>query len=149
MEADHPLAYFFCEDFYTYSDIWVAFIWNFHCACQIILRQAFIEVARHQLGNPDAVMDHDDIQSHMEHQQTAITGLATSIIKSFPSIMSFATDGSLNVTNANASRQGISAGRCLALFALQVVQNARSTSLEHKTAASKAIQWVQSQYTLP
>ena len=146
MASDHPLAYFFCKDFFTYSDIWMAFIWNFHAACQIILREAFIELARYHLQAPDPVMDCHDLQSSAKQQQTATTGLATNIIKSFPSLMSFATDGSW--AGAIAPVQGITVGRCLALFALQVVQKARFTSLEHKRTASKAIEWVQAQYTL-
>jgi hypothetical protein len=144
MATDHPLAYFSCSDFFTYSDIWVAFIWDFHAACQIILREAFIELARYGLQVSDPVTDDDDVQSSMKQQQTTITSLATNIIKSTPSLMSFATDGLLT-----APLQGITVGRCLALFALQVVQKARFTSLEHKRMASKAIEWVQSQYTLP
>ena len=147
MVVDHPLAYFFCSNFFTYSDIWVAFIWNFHAACQIILREAFIELARYYLRAPGPGIHCDNAQSIVNKQQTTIAGLATDIIKSIPSLMSFATDGSL--ATATAPLQGITVGRCLALFALQVVQKARFTSLEHKRTASKAIEWVQSQYTLP
>ena len=147
LDVDHPLAYFFCSHFLTYSDIWVAFMWNFHAACQIIMREAFIEltVCYQRVANP--LLCCEDVQSSVEQQQAAIAGLAANIITSFPSLMSFATDQSSNF--ASAPRQGITVGRCLALFALQVVQKSRFASLEHKRAASKAIEWVQSQYTLP
>src|ERR1700761_8111157 len=45
---DHPFRHFQCPRVLRYIDISLACIWNFYCACQIVLREAYIQVAMHK-----------------------------------------------------------------------------------------------------
>ena len=142
--SDHPLANFECPSLFSYSDIWFAYIWNFHAASQIVLREALIQIVHYR-----ARLQHEYDSQHpngiIDEQRGAIENLSASIIKSFPPLMGF-TDVSGKLPPSIP--QGLMAGRSLALFAMDVVRKAEFTPPEHKNTAFKVANWIHASHAL-
>ena len=148
--SDHPLAHFYCSTLLSYPDVWLAFIWNFHAACQVVLRESLIELIRFAArlsGQELSVFDLDRIQT----QQTTVKALSSSIIASFPPLMGFTDASGEHPTGSSSGLsqlQGTMAGRCLVLFAMNVVREAEFSPLGHKHTASKVTEWIYSNHAL-
>lgn len=141
---DHPLAHLYCAKLIAYPDVWLTFVWGFHAACQIIARETFIAVlefqARIQGREPDQTQT--DI---MASERTIVERLAATIIGAFPALMGFVNGAG---EEADVHPQGLMAGRCLALFAMEVVHKAKYPRFEHKDTAVAVIRWMSASYGL-
>lgn len=138
---DHPLAHFECPALFTYTHVWFAYIWNFHAASQIVLRECFVRLIIYlaQLRNDDINPD------RISREQGAIEKLSSTIIRSFPPLMGFTDqDGKRNA----AAPQGLMAGRFLALFAMDVVAKSEYTPSEHQRIAVKVEEWINASHGL-
>ena len=141
--SGHPLSKLTCLSTLAYSNVWFAYIWNFHSSAQIILRESYIELINYR-ANLQASKDTRD-DKLMQRQREAITSLSSSITRSFPPLMGF-TDGA--GAPLSSLPQGLMAGRFLAIFALDVVARAEHTSTEHKCIASGVSKWIQMSHGL-
>ena len=141
---DHPLSHMYCPNLLSYPDVWLAFIWGFHAACQIIFREMYIELIEFHttISFQDAT---EDQLNSMQRARSLIEGLAASIICSFSTLMGF-TNAVGEVTDL--PEQGLMAGRCLALFAMQVIQKAKYSLPEHKDTAEAVLRWMSASYVL-
>lgn len=141
---DHPLAHLYCAKLIAYPDVWLAFIWGFHAACQIITRETFIALLEFQVrlqgGEPCQTQAND-----IARQRLVVEQLAASIIGAFPALMGF-TNGAGEEDDVHP--QGLMAGRCLALFAMEVIHKAKYPRFEHKDAAVAVIRWMSASYVL-
>lgn len=141
---DHPLAHLYCAKLIAYPDVWLAFIWGFHSACQIIVRETLIALLEFQMrlrGGEADLISADGIARERE----AVEKLAASIIGAFPALMGF-VDGAGEEDEVHP--QGLMAGRCLALFALEVIHKAKYPRFEHKDSAAAVIHWMSASYVL-
>lgn len=143
-QTDHPLASFTCPSLLNYSDNWIAYLWTFHTASQVVLRESVIELIDYRAQMRIRDVDASD-KASIRQQEDEIEALAGSIIRSFPRLMGL-TDDAGEVQAAQS--QGIMAGRFLALFAMNIVREAAHASPEHKLTASNVIQWVSKRHTL-
>ena len=141
--ANHPLASFSCSDFLSYTDNYFAYIWNFHAACQIVLRESIIDLIEYRAAMQFEAVDESG-QDAVRREQDTIEKLSSSIIRSFPPLMGFIDD----TDQQSAPSQGKMAGRFLALFALDVILRAKSTTLEHKHIALTVTQWVYASHAI-
>lgn len=141
---DNPLAHLYCAKLIAYPDVWLAFVWGFHAACQIIMRETFIALVEPQartLGRETTLVQ----TSTIAREREMVERLAASIISAFPALMGF-TNGARE--EYESYPQGLMAGRCLALFALEVIQKAKYPRFEHKDSAMAVIQWMSASYVL-
>lgn len=141
---DHPLAHLYCAKLIAYPDVWLAFLSGFHAACQIVLRETFIAVLELQVK----VRGNESPRTHVdaiERERGCVESLAAKIIGAFPALMGF-TNGAGD--EGDCLPQGLMAGRCLALFALEVIHRAKYPRFEHKDSAAAVIRWMSASYVL-
>jgi hypothetical protein len=144
---DNPAPLFTCPHTYNYPDVWLAYIWNFHCAAQIVLRESLLELAAY-LNYPRAhcqrcerLASTDELVAHVG----VVDKVSGTIIRSFPSLLGMIFDPSKETP---ALRKGKMAGKFFALFAMAVVQQAKYTSLQHKATASEVVAYIASVHSL-
>lgn len=82
--------YYQCPLTFSYSDASMACIWNFHSACQIVLREWFIRLAPVSSRSTDRQGTSSGAIDDINHQKEAIERLSGSIIRSVPLLMGFA-----------------------------------------------------------
>ena len=136
--ADHALAYFRGTELLSYSDDWFASLWNFHAACQILLRQSIIHVTNYY-AKVELRELHKNEEASIEQQKKAIQKLSASIVMSLPLIIGLTTEH--GEPSAPLS-QGKMAGRFQAIFAMDVIQNNEYTTFEHKRVVCNMRRWV-------
>ncbi|KAL6244345.1 hypothetical protein RBB50_008587 [Rhinocladiella similis] len=141
----HPsLPDFLCPLMLSYSDIWLAYIWNFHAASQIVLRESLVDTV--QLKNDLEMRDSSTADEELiRAQHQGVQRLSSSIIRSFPQLLGFVHR---DVQPPHALPQGKMAGRHFSLFSLGIVQRARFTSAEHKQTATEVLNWIKSSHQL-
>ena len=122
----------------------LAFIWGFHGACQIIMRETFIALLEFQAKFQGRSADQGQ-GSTIERERGYVERLAAAIIGAFPALMGF-TNGAGEEDDVHP--QGFMAGRCLALFAMEVVHKAKYPRFEHKDTAAAVIHWMYASYVL-
>lgn len=142
--ADHPLAHLYCAKLIAYPDVWLAFIWGFHAACQIITRETFIAVLEFQARTQGREPDHTQAEV-IAREREMVERLAASIVGAFPALMGF-TNGAGEEDDVHP--QGLMAGRCLALFAMEVIHKAKYARFEHKDTAVAVVRWMSASYVL-
>ncbi|KAI1627483.1 hypothetical protein EDD37DRAFT_263033 [Exophiala viscosa] len=139
-----PMPQFTCPRVLSYHDIWSAYMWSFHAASQIILRESLIDtfeligLSQLEAGDPE---DTDQIQ----HQTEVIHRLSAVLIRSFPQLLGFVHK---DTSEGHFRLQGGTAGRALVLFPMRVLQMSSFSPPEHKQTALAVIEWVNSTYRL-
>ena len=138
----HPLASFHCSHLLSYSDTWFAYIWIFHAACRILLHESLINLIMFYATAETRELA-DDEQVSIQREEDSIQDLSASILRSFPPLM-----GLINGIDQEllALPQGKMAGRFLAMFAIDVVSKAKSTSIEHKQIVTDLAKWMRTNY---
>lgn len=138
---DSPMAYFGCPSLFTYSHIWFAYIWNFHAASQIVLREHLVRLLLYL----DQLQSREVDQARIAQEQIAIEKLSSTIIRSFPPLMGLTDEDGKRTMSAP---QGLMAGRFLAQFAMDVVARSEYTPAEHKKTALKVEEWLRESHAL-
>jgi hypothetical protein len=141
-----PTPYFPYSRLITYDDIWLAYIWNFYAASQVVLRESLIEMIEYTValqGDGATLTAEDELA--IQQQRDWVEVLSSTILKSFPQLLGFiyqsAAPGRPGVVH-----QGRMAGRLFALFSMWVVQKARFTSVQAKQTASTVVSWIYSRH---
>ena len=138
---DHPLKHFMCPRIFRYIDIHLVGLWTFYSACQIVLRETFVQVMRFNANFQ--IQDQQVNQERVEREQSAINELSGSIIRSFPPLMGFGA-GSF----PPPSSQGMMVGQFSGLFAMDVIRAVEFTSSKHKNTARKVTEWIAASHKL-
>ncbi|KAK6383421.1 hypothetical protein LTS17_002713 [Exophiala oligosperma] len=141
----HPsLPDFLCPRMLNYSDIWLAYTWNFHAASQIVLRESLVDTVqfKNDLEMRESSTEDEEL---IRAQHQGVQRLSSSIIRSFPQLLGFVHG---DVQPPHALPQGKMAGRYFSLFSLSIVQRARFTSAEHKQTATEVLNWIKSSHQL-
>ena len=141
-----PIPLFKCPITLRYHDLWLAYMWNFHAASQIVLRESLVEItdniARFQPGSHEA---EEEMQRLHTEQRISIHALSSTIIRTFPQLLGFMHK---DTQVPYSLPQGQVAGRFFSLFAMSVVRAARFTSDEHKQSATDIINWINASHGL-
>lgn len=140
-----PIPRFKCPRTLSYHDKWLAYMWNFHAAAQIVLRESLAEVIDHAATLQPGYHDEEEMERFMHQQRRAVVDLSSVIIRSFPQLLGFMhkeTQGPYSLP------QGKMAGRFFSLFAMCVVREARFVPDVHRQTASEVIEWIGSSHGL-
>ncbi|KAK9236696.1 hypothetical protein V1525DRAFT_197763 [Lipomyces kononenkoae] len=138
------IPHFTCPRVLSYHDIWLAYMWNFHAASQIILRESLVDVINYITSRQMQEPGLEDME-RIQGEQDAVNRLSSILIRSFPQLLGFTHK---NTSGPYLPAQGKMAGRYFSLFSMCVVQRARSTPPEHKQSASEVIEWINSTHGL-
>jgi hypothetical protein len=128
----------------TYDDIWLAYIWNFYAASQLVLRESLVEVIEYTValrGDNATLTAQDELA--IQQQRDWVDVLSAAILRSFPQLLGFVYR-SAAPGRPRVAHQGRMAGRLFALFSMWVVRRAKFTSLQDKQSASTVISWLNS-----
>ncbi|KAL9106006.1 MAG: hypothetical protein Q9227_008914 [Pyrenula ochraceoflavens] len=139
-----PIPRFPCPNVLSYHELWLAYMWNFHAASQIVFRESLIDVINYGATMQGQALDVEDME-RIQGERDAIDTLAATIIRSFPPLLGFTHRDS---REPNSLPQGRMAGRFFSLFSMWVVQRAQFTSAQHKQTASEVTQWINDSYGL-
>lgn len=142
--TDLPLPPFHCPGVLDYHDIWLSYMWNFHSAAQMILRESLIEVQHYILALEGREPAADESQIIVE-QEEKVHLLSSMIIRSFPQLLGFIHR---ETRGPNTLPNGMMVGRFFSLFSMAVIKQARLTSAEHKQTALEVMEWVTSSHGL-
>lgn len=125
----------------TFHDKWLAYMWNFHMASQIILRESLIELCqcspistRYQVATAS-----DEDAELIATQKIHIRRLSKTIVSILPSLSGFTDD---RHEEALPPQIGSMAGRYSCFYSMWVVQRARYTLDEEKGLAARVEQWI-------
>lgn len=158
---DLPIPNFPCPQVLSYNDIWLvsiptlkqlahannfqAYMWTFHGASQIILRESLVGLLRYiaNLQGRDSP-DPEDV-AVVQDQRNGVDALSAGIIRSFPKLMGFThrDDG-----GPRSLTHGKMAGRLCSLFPMWVIQKAQFTSDLHKQTATEVTRWIEFRHGL-
>ncbi|KAK9234223.1 hypothetical protein V1525DRAFT_73587 [Lipomyces kononenkoae] len=133
-----------CPRLLSYHDIWLASIWNFHVASQIVLRESLVDVINYVTARnmqEPGLTDMKRIQS----EQNAVKKTVYHPHPVSPSALGLRTQ---RHSRAIFPAQGKMTGRFFALFPMRVMQRARFTQVELKQTASEVIEWINSSHGL-
>ncbi|KAJ9612381.1 hypothetical protein H2200_003978 [Cladophialophora chaetospira] len=139
------IPHFKCPRTLSYRNIWLAYMWNFHAASQIVLRESLTEIVDYIATSQPGSYDEDEMQRYELAQQTAVHALSSVIIRTFPQLLGFMHK---ETREPYPLPKGKMAGRFFSLFAMCVVRTARFTTNEHKQTASEVIEWISSSHGL-
>ncbi len=140
-----PVPRFKCPRTLSYHDKWLAYMWNFHAASQIVLRESLTEVIELAATLQPEYQDEDQMKRFQFQQQRAIIVLSSIIIRSFPQLLGFMHK---EIQGPYSLPQGKMAGRFFALFAMSVVRTARFMPDSHRQTATEVIEWIGSSHGL-
>lgn len=141
---EHPLHHYPFLEILTYSEIWFAYLWNLHSACQIVLHEWLVQLLRFSVKIANRELSEDEVE-RIEQEQNKINTLAKSIIQSSPSLLGLTDELGSDLT---IPLHGVMAGRFLAFFAIDVVQKSKFASAQLKYVATKMAQWISSSHAL-
>jgi hypothetical protein len=130
------------------GDVWLAYIWNFHCAAQIVLRESLFAMLAHlkACSPPHCPLCEELVKpEHLTAHTKTIDKMSGTIIRSFPSLLGMIFEPSKETI---ALRHGKMAGKFFALFAMVVVQQATYTSAQHKQTAAQVVAYIGSLHSL-
>lgn len=131
---EHSLAHYHGLPSLSYTNIWFAYIWNFHRACQILLHDRYALLSMGVRISPCE----EDVSSR---ERQVVETLARSILQSAPSLLGFKN-------KVEQQGKGTVAARFLALFSIQVVKDSTLTSPRQKTAAREIIAYIHKAHSL-
>ncbi|KAH8899986.1 hypothetical protein GQ53DRAFT_676167 [Thozetella sp. PMI_491] len=142
-----PIPRFPYPHLISYDDLWLAYIWNFYAASQIVLRESLVDVINYIAtiqgqGEPD-----EDGKPITQKQRDWVDVLSNAIIGSFPMLLGF-TVRHEQIERPQLPRQGRMAGRLFALFSMWAIQRANFTSAQHKQTAAEVVDWINSRHGL-
>ena len=140
-----PTPYFTCPHMLNYHNVWMAYMWNFHAASQIILRESLVELINYAARIRGQQESNAEDAERIQGEREVVDKLATIIIESFPPLLGIMYDPSKETLPL---RQGRMAGRFFALFSMWVVQRAAFTIPKHKQTASEVTAWINSSHGL-
>ena len=139
-----PIPSFTCPQVLSYHDVWLSYMWNFHAASQIVLRESFVDVINF-IAAMQARQPNEEEVDLIQHEQDAVNGLSATIIRSFPQLLGFIHK---DTRAPNSLPQGTMAGRFFSLFSMNVVQRSRFAPPEHKKTAAEVMAWINSTHGL-
>jgi hypothetical protein len=139
-----PIPLFTCPRFLSYHDVWLVYMWNWHAASQIVLRESLVDVINYSTTLQGKELDMEEIE-RIQNGRDAVDRLSAAIIRSIPMLLGFTHRPS---QGRGPAPQGKMAGRFFSFFSLWVVQRANFTSLQHKETASQVIEWIKSTHRL-
>lgn len=135
----YPIPKFPCPKTMLHHDIWLAYMWNFHGASQIIFRESLVDVL-------SIISETAEEQELIQQQIEYVEQLASSIIQSFPMLLGFTHRHKRS--GPSTLPQGKMAGRLFSLFSVWVVQRAKFASEEHKKTAREVMEWINARHGL-
>ncbi|KAK9365301.1 hypothetical protein V1509DRAFT_407381 [Lipomyces kononenkoae] len=144
VSSKFSIPHFICPRLLSYHDIWLAYMWNFHAASQIVLRESLVDVINYNTSRQMQEPGLEDME-RVQREQDAVNRLSSILIRSFPQLLGFTHK---DTRGPYLPAQGKMAGRYFSLFSMCVVQTARSTPPEHKQSASEVIEWINSTHGL-
>ncbi|KAF2673700.1 hypothetical protein BT63DRAFT_431674 [Microthyrium microscopicum] len=141
-----PIPQFPYQRILSYDDIWLAYIWNFYIASQIVLRESIVNVINYTttLQGQQAPNEHDI--ASIQTQRNWIEVLSAAVIESFPQLLGFTQEQGSGWPRM--PQQGRMAGRLFALFSMWVIERAQFTSDQHKKTASEVVSWINARHGL-
>lgn len=125
-----------------YQDNWLAYIWNFHSASQIVLRESLVDVIEYYSDIAD--FEEPEYLEVATSQYDTVRSLSENIMESYPPLLGFQEDP----TEETCFARGKMAGRFFILFSMWVVQRAKFTTSEHKQLASRVTDWIKSSHRI-
>jgi hypothetical protein len=141
---DLPIPHFPCPRMLSYHNVWLAYLWNFHAASQIVLRESLVDVINYSATIQGREPDQENME-RIHSEQEAVHRLSFAIIQSFPPLLGFTHR---HDPEPSSPPHGKMAGRFFSLCSMWVVQKAQFTSLEHKQTASEVIKWINDRHGL-
>ena len=142
---DLPLPQLPCSYLLNYHNVWLAYVWNFHSASQIVLRESLIDVIRYgatlQGQDPD-----EEVAARIRDQVEAVDRLAASIIRSVPPLIGL-TQGP-DPETGQSRQHGKMAGRLFLVCAMWTVKRAQYASAEHRQTATEVLAWITARHGL-
>jgi len=142
---DLPIPQFPCPRMLSYHNLWLAYLWNFHAASQIVLRESLVEVINYSaMIHGDQGPDPERLE-RIHREQEAVHRLSSVIIQSLPPLLGFTHRHDLE---PRSPPHGKMAGRSFSVCSMWVIQKARFTSPEHKHTASEVIKWINDRHGL-
>ena len=142
--SGYPIPVIPCPRVLTYHDIYLAYMWTFHAASQIVLRESLVGVIKYIAKLQRQEPDPEDIE-RIRDQRYGVDRLAGAIIRSIPTLLGITNDP---LQEPRSFPRGRMAGRFFSLFSMWIVQRAEYTSLEHKDTASRVCEWIHSRHGL-
>ena len=143
-DMNHPpsirVPYFPFPRMLSYHDIWIAYMWNCHAACQLFFREALVNLINYKATLQGEALDQDE-EGRIQAQRDAINELSGTIIRSFPPLLGYEA-------GVQSFAQGKMVGRFFSLFSMWIVQRAQFTSPQHKQTAFEVTNWINSQHRL-
>ncbi|KAB5533618.1 hypothetical protein GE09DRAFT_972809 [Coniochaeta sp. 2T2.1] len=142
-----PMPQFPYPRLLKYDDIWLAYIWNFFAASQLVLRESLVEVMEYIDILEDESTANDSRFEVTQKQREWIDVLSAAILKSLPQLLGIVSKHK-SIESAEDSEQGKMAGRLFALFSMWVIQGSKYAALKHKNTASEVIDWINNRHEL-
>ena len=139
-----PIPVIPCPRVLTYHDIWLAHMWTFHAASQIVLRESLGDVFNY-ITTLQGQLPDSGVMECIQKQREVVERLAGAIIRSIPTLLGIKNDPQ---QDSQSVPRGRMAGRFFSLYSMWVVRRAKLTSLEHKDTASRVCEWIQSRHGL-
>ncbi|KAF2159673.1 hypothetical protein M409DRAFT_37879, partial [Zasmidium cellare ATCC 36951] len=113
----------------TGQDVWLTYMWNFHFASQIALRESLMELLADSARTQDA--------ARIEFERQVIRVLSGNIIASFPFLLAYSGD-----SDAYVQMQGKSVARFFVVLSIWNLQNSKWTPGEYKNVAREVSEFV-------
>lgn len=125
----------------TFHDKWLAYMWNFHTASQIILRESLIELCQscRDVASRQSLLESDNNAELIATQKNYVRRLSTTIVSILPSLLGF-TDSPRE--EALPPQIGDMAGRYFCFYSMWIVQRAKYTLNEERDLAARVEQWI-------
>ena len=140
-----PLPHLPCSYLLDYHNVWLAYVWNFHAASQIVLRESLIDVVKYAASLQGQVPDDEDL-ARIRDQVKAVDRLAASIIRSVPPLIGL-TQGP-DPETGQSRQHGKMAGRLFLVCAMWAVRRAHYASAQHRQTASEVLAWITARHGL-
>lgn len=136
--SEDPMSHFICPRILAYHDIWLAYMWNFHAASQIVLRETFVRVLKYIAAQQGQELSPGSI-NRIEDERKAVESLSRTIVRSIPPLLGFKYAPQ---REPYSIPHGKMAGRFFSLFSMWVLERSEFTLPEHKQIASSVTKWI-------
>ncbi len=140
--AMSPFTRFSSMSILVYEDLWMAFLWTFNAAAQIMLREALIFMIQYIVAHEQNDVEDSSNEDRIDWEKAAIEALSSSILRSLPPLLGFNDDLASPEEVQGYTQQGHAVGRCLVLFALDVITRVEHTGQHQKSVAREVLAWV-------
>lgn len=136
-----PVPVFPPSNLFKNHNTWLACLWNFHSASQIVLRESLIEIIQFCAIMEDRQLDSEESDS-VRVQQYTIEKLSIAIIESLPILLECSGEVLAGPIPGKMS------SKCSLIFTALVVLRAKHVSSEQKITAQMVIDWICGQHNL-